>query len=105
MVRAWRTTPRTPPESWPVGKATVGTWDFDTSILYSEVKVKEDLKSGFPLYSEIMPFLDSGIINPFGPTTDPSAMAAAKAANSSVRTAVQDLAHQLVARPCQLRFF
>jgi iron complex outermembrane recepter protein len=55
-------------------------WDFDTSILYSEVKVKEDLKSGFPLYSEIMPILDSGIINPFGPTTDPSALAAAKGA-------------------------
>jgi iron complex outermembrane recepter protein len=55
-------------------------WDFDTSLLYSEVKVKEDLKSGFPLYSEIMPILDSGIINPFGPTTDPSALAAAKGA-------------------------
>ncbi len=55
-------------------------WDFNTSILYSEVKVKEDLKSGFPLYSEIMPILDSGIINPFGPTTDPSALAAAKGA-------------------------
>jgi iron complex outermembrane recepter protein len=55
-------------------------WDFDTAILYSEVKVKEDLKSGFPLYSEIMPILDSGTINPFGPTTDPSALAAAKGA-------------------------
>jgi iron complex outermembrane receptor protein len=55
-------------------------WDFDTSVLYSEVKVKEDLKSGFPLYSKIMPILDSGIINPFGPTTDPAALAAAKGA-------------------------
>ncbi|HEX3395236.1 MAG TPA: TonB-dependent receptor [Steroidobacteraceae bacterium] len=54
-------------------------WDFDTAILYSEVKVKEDLKSGFPLYSKIMPLLDSGTINPFGATTDPSALAAAKA--------------------------
>jgi iron complex outermembrane recepter protein len=56
-------------------------WDFDTSILYSEVKVKEDLKSGFPLYSKIMPLLDGGTINPFGPTTDPTALAAAQAAN------------------------
>jgi len=56
-------------------------WDFDTSILYSEVKVKEDLKSGFPLYSKIMPLLDSGTINPFGPTTDPTALAAAQATN------------------------
>ena len=55
-------------------------WDFDTAILYSEVKVKEDLKSGFPLYSKIMPLLDGGSINPFGATTDPAALAAAKAA-------------------------
>ena len=55
-------------------------WDFDTAILYSEVKVKEDLKSGFPLYSKIMPILDGGTINPFGATTDPAALAAAKGA-------------------------
>jgi iron complex outermembrane recepter protein len=55
-------------------------WDFDTSILYSDVKVKEDLKSGFPLYSKIMPLLDTGTINPFGATTDPAALAAAKTA-------------------------
>jgi iron complex outermembrane receptor protein len=61
-------------------KGTVGTWDYDTSVLYSEVKVKEDLKSGFALYSKIMPLLDSGTINPFGPTTDPAALANAKAA-------------------------
>jgi iron complex outermembrane receptor protein len=60
-------------------KGNLGGWDFDTSILYSEVKVKEDLKSGFPLYSKIMPLLDTGTINPFGATTDPAALAAAKA--------------------------
>lgn len=60
-------------------KGNLSGWDFDTSILYSEVKVKEDLKSGFPLYSKIMPLLDTGVINPFGPTTDPAALAAAKA--------------------------
>jgi len=54
-------------------------WDYDASILYSQVKVHEDLESGFPLYSKIMPLLDTGTINPFGPTTDPSALAAAKA--------------------------
>jgi iron complex outermembrane recepter protein len=61
-------------------KGTVGTWDYDSTFLYSEVKVKEDLKSGFGLYSKIMPLLDGGTINPFGPTTDPAALAAAKAA-------------------------
>ena len=60
-------------------KGSVGTWDYDGGFLYSEVKVKEDLKSGFALYSKIMPLLDGGTINPFGPTTDPSAIAAAKA--------------------------
>jgi iron complex outermembrane receptor protein len=54
-------------------------WDYDTSALYSEVSVKDDLESGFPLFSKIMPLLDSGVINPFGPTTDPAALAAAKA--------------------------
>jgi iron complex outermembrane receptor protein len=61
-------------------KGNLGGWDFDTAILYSEVKVKEDLKSGFPLYSKVMPVLDSGVINPFGATTDPTALAEAKAA-------------------------
>ncbi|HZE43805.1 MAG TPA: TonB-dependent receptor [Steroidobacteraceae bacterium] len=61
-------------------KGNLAGWDFDTAILYSEVKVKEDLKSGFPLYSKIMPVLDTGTINPFGATTDPAALAAAKAA-------------------------
>jgi iron complex outermembrane receptor protein len=60
-------------------KGTVGTWDYDAGLLYSEVKVKEDLKSGFALYSKIMPLLDGGTINPFGPTADPAALAAAKA--------------------------
>jgi len=61
-------------------KGTVGTWDYDTTLLYSEVKVKEDLKSGFALYSKIMPLLDGGGINPFGPTSDPTKLTAAKAA-------------------------
>ncbi|MEO7206159.1 MAG: TonB-dependent receptor [Steroidobacteraceae bacterium] len=60
-------------------KGNLAGWDFDTAVLYSEVKVKEDLKSGFPLYSKIMPLLDGGTINPFGATTDPAALAAAKA--------------------------
>jgi iron complex outermembrane recepter protein len=61
-------------------KGTAGGWDYDTSLLYSQVKVKEDLEAGYALYSEIMPLLDSGVINPFGPTTDPTALAEANAA-------------------------
>jgi iron complex outermembrane receptor protein len=55
-------------------------WDYDSGFLYSESKVKEKLFSGFPLYSKILPLLDSGVINPFGDTTDQSALDAAKAA-------------------------
>ena len=54
-------------------------WDFDTGLLYSEVKVHENLLAGYAQYSKIMPLLDSGDINPFGATTDPAAIAAAKA--------------------------
>jgi iron complex outermembrane receptor protein len=54
-------------------------WDYDTGLLYSEVKVHENLLTGYPQYSKIMPVLDTGTINPFGATTDPAAIAAAKA--------------------------
>ncbi len=60
-------------------RGTVAGWDYDGAALYSEIKVHEDLESGFALYSQIMPLLDSGTINPFGPTSDPAALAAAKA--------------------------
>jgi iron complex outermembrane recepter protein len=61
-------------------KGSSGGWDYDTAFLYSQVKVHEDLQSGYALYSKIMPLLDTGVINPFGPTTDPTALAAANAA-------------------------
>jgi iron complex outermembrane receptor protein len=61
-------------------KGNIFGWDYDSGILYSEVKVHENLLAGYALYSEITPLLDSGVINPFGPTTDPAALAAAKAA-------------------------
>jgi iron complex outermembrane receptor protein len=55
-------------------------WDYDSWFLYSQVKVHEDLLAGYALYSEMMPLLDTGVINPFGPTTDPSALSQAQAA-------------------------
>ena len=53
-------------------------WDYDTFFLYSQVKVHEDLLAGYALYSKMMPLLDTGVINPFGPTTDPNALAEAQ---------------------------
>src|SRR6202789_3949460 len=55
-------------------------WDYDTGFLYSESLVHEDLLAGYAEYSEIMPLLDSGVINPFGPTNNPAALAQANAA-------------------------
>lgn len=54
-------------------------WDYDTGFLYSESLVHEDLLAGYAEYSKIQPLLDSGVINPFGPTTDPAALAQANA--------------------------
>jgi iron complex outermembrane receptor protein len=62
-------------------KGDAAGWHYDTSLLFSGVEVSDNLQSGWPLYSEIMPLLDSGVINPFGATTDPSAAAAAMATN------------------------
>ena len=59
-------------------KGNIGGWDYDASVLYSQVQVTENLETGYPLYSKIMPLLDQGNINPFGPTTDPNALAAAQ---------------------------
>ncbi len=61
-------------------KGEAAGWAYNGSVLYSSVNVKENLEAGFPLLSKMMPLLDSGIINPFGPTTNPSAASAASAA-------------------------
>jgi iron complex outermembrane receptor protein len=66
-------------------RGDVAGWHYDTSLLYSQVVVDDNLQSGWPLYSQLMPLLDSGTINPFGPTADPSAAAAAMATNYDAR--------------------
>jgi iron complex outermembrane recepter protein len=60
-------------------KGSAYGWDYDTGFLYSESLVHENLLAGFAEYSEIMPLLDSGVINPFGPTNNPAALAQANA--------------------------
>ena len=55
-------------------------WDLDTALLYSESKVNEDLLTGYAQYSKVLPILNSGVINPFGDTTDKAALASAQAA-------------------------
>jgi iron complex outermembrane recepter protein len=61
-------------------KGSIGTWDFDTAFLYSESKAESDLLAGYASYSQTLPIIDSGVVNPFGPTTDPNVMAQLQAA-------------------------
>ena len=50
-------------------KGTAWNWDFDFSLNYSENKAKEEATGGIPLYSRILPLLNSGRVNLFGPNT------------------------------------
>ena len=61
-------------------KGTAGGWDYDSAFLYSQNKSASILLAGYPLYSQFLPILDSGRVNPFGATTDPATLAAVQAA-------------------------
>src|SRR5579862_3195606 len=61
-------------------KGTIGTWDFDSAFLYTESKAESDLLAGYASYSRTLPIIDSGVVNPFGPTTDPAVLAQLQAA-------------------------
>jgi iron complex outermembrane recepter protein len=49
-------------------KGLASGWDFDSAILHSQSKVREMVNGGYPLYSRILPLLNSGEVNPFGPS-------------------------------------
>ena len=51
-------------------KGTFGRFDGDVSYSHAEGKVKEVLNGGFPLYSRVLPLLNGGTVNLFGPNTD-----------------------------------
>jgi iron complex outermembrane receptor protein len=89
-------------------KGTVGAWDYDTALLYSQSKASSNLLTGYPQYSLFLPILDSGVINPFGPTTDAAAIAAAQAAEFrgaiyTSRTSITSLDGKLSRELVQLR--
>jgi iron complex outermembrane recepter protein len=44
-------------------------WDYDTALLYSKSEVKQTVNDGFVRLTQIMPLLNSGQINFFGPQT------------------------------------
>ena len=63
-------------------------WDYDTGLLYSENKLTSNLTQGWALTDKYLNLINTGVINPFGPTTDPAALAAAAASNYNGNLAV-----------------
>ncbi|HYS58021.1 MAG TPA: TonB-dependent receptor, partial [Burkholderiales bacterium] len=57
-----------------------GGWDSDTALVHVDTKVAERVNGGFPALSQILPLLNSGQVNPFGPNT-PAIQAQADATN------------------------
>jgi iron complex outermembrane receptor protein len=55
-------------------RGTLAGWDMDSAFLYSQSKVHENLLSGYAQYSKVLPIFNSGVINPFGETTDQAAL-------------------------------
>src|SRR5262245_44087464 len=55
-------------------------WDYETALLYSASKVREQVNDGYPALSQILPILNSGNVNFWGPNT-PDVDAALRATN------------------------
>ncbi len=50
-------------------KGSGAGWDFDTALTYSASKVTEKVNNGYPSQLAILPLLNSGQVNFFGPNT------------------------------------
>ena len=61
-------------------KGSFGRWDFDVSFNHNEATTDQKLNGGFPLRSLIVPLLNSGVVNMFGPNT-PEVTALVQATN------------------------
>jgi iron complex outermembrane recepter protein len=53
------------------GKGTLSGWDYDAAFLHIQTDLTERINGGYPLLTKMLPLLDSGQVNPFGPN-DPS---------------------------------
>ncbi len=62
-------------------RGNVAGWDYDAGLLYSKWENKNSLKQGWALFNEYLTLISTGVINPFGPTTDAAAVAKAMATN------------------------
>lgn len=61
-------------------KGSAAGWDFDVAALHSQSKVREQVNDGYPIYSKILPLLNSGTVNFFGDNTADT-LAAIRASN------------------------
>ncbi|HXM82698.1 MAG TPA: TonB-dependent receptor [Burkholderiales bacterium] len=50
-------------------KGTLSGWDYDAALLHIDTNLTERVNGGYPLLTKILPLLDSGQVNPFGPNT------------------------------------
>jgi iron complex outermembrane receptor protein len=76
-------------------KGTLAGWDYDAAYLYGQTKLTEHYNNGAPLYSKLLPLLNSGRVNFFGPNT-PDVLAELRATNFvgdaySTKTSIQSL--------------
>ena len=70
-------------ENWEIIGGVKGTWrnwDFDASGFYAEGKTKQRINGGFQDNTLILPILNSGVVNFFGPNT-PDIIALERTAN------------------------
>ncbi|MEO8805520.1 MAG: TonB-dependent receptor [Burkholderiaceae bacterium] len=88
-------------------KGQAGGWDLDGAVLYSASKVREQINDGYPIYTRIMPLLNSGTVNFFGPNT-PAVDAQLRASNftgesyrvdSSITSVAAKAARELMGLP------
>jgi iron complex outermembrane receptor protein len=68
-------------------KGTQWGWDFDGSFNYSQNTFKEVTKGGFPIYTQILPLLDSGNIDLLSANLPASQLQALAATNFNAETA------------------
>jgi iron complex outermembrane receptor protein len=50
-------------------KGSWKNWDFDAVGWWNQSKAKEETTGGYPQLTKILPLLNSGVVNPFGPNT------------------------------------
>ena len=56
-------------------------WDYDAAFLYSKDKITQNLTGGWALTDQYLNLVNTGVINPFGPTASQAALDQAQATN------------------------